>query len=148
MFDVAAAEIGVVVLHSFCDIVQRDSVLVEQRRIDHITKVDPRLAWWRQTSLPVAKVPPAEELAKTGRVAESASRALFGEAASRATTAAVAVSAFGCLAATILYSSRVYQPMAADGVFFAGVARIHPRWRTPGGALWLVSDHRRSGPDR
>ena len=80
-----------------------------------------------------------EELAKTSRVAESASRALFGETASRATTAAVAVSAFGCLAATILYSSRVYQPMAADGVFFAGVARIHPRWRTPAGALWLQS---------
>jgi APA family basic amino acid/polyamine antiporter len=29
--------------------------------------------------------------------------------------------------------------MAADGVFFAGVARIHPRWRTPAGALWLQS---------
>jgi APA family basic amino acid/polyamine antiporter len=54
-------------------------------------------------------------------------------------TAAVAVSAFGCLAATILYSSRVYQPMAADGVFFRGVASIHPRWRTPVAALWLQS---------
>ena len=78
-------------------------------------------------------------LADTSRVAEVATRALFGDAAARAMTAAVAVSAFGCLAATILYSSRIYQPMAADGVFFRGVAGIHPRWRTPVAALWLQS---------
>jgi APA family basic amino acid/polyamine antiporter len=79
------------------------------------------------------------ELARTSRVAEAATRALFGDGAARAMTAAVAVSAFGCLAATILYSSRIYQPMAADGVFFRGVAGIHPRWRTPVAALWLQS---------
>ena len=78
-------------------------------------------------------------LSNTTRVAEAATRALFGDAAARAMTAAVAVSAFGCLAATILYSSRIYQPMAADGVFFRGVAGIHPRWRTPVAALWLQS---------
>jgi APA family basic amino acid/polyamine antiporter len=80
-----------------------------------------------------------QELSSTSRVAEAATRALFGDAAARAMTAAVAVSAFGCLAATILYSSRVYQPMAADGVFFRRVAHIHPRWRTPASALWLQS---------
>jgi basic amino acid/polyamine antiporter, APA family len=79
------------------------------------------------------------ELGATSRVAEVAARRLFGDRAARAMTAAVAVSAFGCLAATILYSSRVYQPMAADGVFFRGVATIHPRWRTPVAALWLQS---------
>src|SRR5262245_46258875 len=78
-------------------------------------------------------------LASTRRVAEAATRALFGDGAARAMTAAVAASAFGCLAATILYSSRIYQPMAADGVFFRGVAEIHPRWRTPVPALWLQS---------
>ena len=80
-----------------------------------------------------------KELSASTRVAETATRALFGESAARAMTAAVAMSAFGCLAATILYSSRVYQPMAADGVFFARVAHIHPRWRTPAAALWLQS---------
>jgi len=78
-------------------------------------------------------------LAHTSRVAEAAAGALFGPAAARAMVAAVALSAFGCLAATILYSSRIYQPMAADGVFFRGVATISPRWRTPVGALWLQS---------
>ena len=79
------------------------------------------------------------DLAGTSRVAEAATRVLFGETAARAMTAAIALSAFGCLAATILYSSRVYQPMAADGVFFDRVAHIHPRWRTPVDALWLQS---------
>ena len=82
---------------------------------------------------------PVPELGATSRVAEAATRRLLGDAAARAMTAAVAVSAFGCLAATILYSSRVYQPMAADGVFFTRVATIHPRWRTPVAALWLQS---------
>src|SRR5262249_60200871 len=81
----------------------------------------------------------AAGLWRTSRVAEAATRALFGGGAARAMTAAVAVSAFGCLAATILYSSRIYQPMAADGVFFRRVAEIHPRWRTPAVALWLQS---------
>jgi APA family basic amino acid/polyamine antiporter len=80
-----------------------------------------------------------QELASTSRVAEAAARRLFGDTAARAMTAAVAVSAFGCLAATILYSSRVYQPMAADGVFFTRIATIHRRWRTPVAALWLQS---------
>lgn len=82
---------------------------------------------------------PIDTLAGTSRVAEAAARVLFGDVAARAMTAAVAVSAFGCLAATILYSSRIYQPMATDGVFFPGVARIHPRWHTPVAALWLQS---------
>ena len=82
---------------------------------------------------------PLETLGVTSRVAEAAARSLFGETAARAMTAAVAVSAFGCLAATILYSSRIYQPMAADGVFFPGIATVHARWRTPVGALWLQS---------
>jgi len=49
------------------------------------------------------------------------------------------VSTLGCLAATILYSSRIYQPMAADGVFFRSLARIDPRHHVPVRSLWLQS---------
>jgi basic amino acid/polyamine antiporter, APA family len=35
----------------------------------------------------------------------------------------------------ILMSARVYQAMAADGLFFQWMARLHPRTRTPVGAL-------------
>jgi APA family basic amino acid/polyamine antiporter len=80
-----------------------------------------------------------EDLAGSPRAAEAAALALFGGGAARLMTAAVAVSAFGCLAATVLYASRIYQPMAADGVFFKSLATIHPRWRTPVPSLWLQS---------
>jgi APA family basic amino acid/polyamine antiporter len=82
---------------------------------------------------------PVATFGGTTRVAEAAAQALFGSAAARAMTLAVTLSAFGCLAATVLYSSRIYQPMAADGVFPRGIAHIHPRWRTPAAALWLQS---------
>ena len=82
---------------------------------------------------------PQEMLAHSTRVAEDAALALAGPRAARFMALAVVVSSFGCLAATILYSSRVYQPMAADGVFFRRVARIHPKYRTPVPALWLQS---------
>ncbi|MEP6779849.1 MAG: amino acid permease [Gemmatimonadaceae bacterium] len=40
---------------------------------------------------------------------------------------------FNCL--VILMSARVYQAMAADGLFFAKLAELHPRMRTPVWAL-------------
>lgn len=49
--------------------------------------------------------------------------------------AGIVVSTTGFNAMTILMSARVYQAMAADGVFFARMARLHPRTRTPVWAL-------------
>jgi APA family basic amino acid/polyamine antiporter len=82
---------------------------------------------------------PVEAMPENARIGEAAAGALFGPAGSRWLSAAVLVSTFGCLSSTILYSSRIYQPMAADGVFFRGAATIHPRHRTPGRSLWLQS---------
>jgi APA family basic amino acid/polyamine antiporter len=50
-------------------------------------------------------------------------------------TAGIAASTFGFLNLVILVSPRVYQTMAADGAFLPVLARLHPRYRTPGGAL-------------
>lgn len=47
----------------------------------------------------------------------------------------IACSTFGFLNLVILVSPRVYQAMAADGVFFPSLARLHPRFRTPGRAI-------------
>ncbi len=82
---------------------------------------------------------PVEAMPEAPRIAEAAAGALFGPAGSRWISAAILVSSFGCLSTTILYSSRIYQPMAADGVFFRTAAAIHPRYRTPGRSLWLQS---------
>jgi APA family basic amino acid/polyamine antiporter len=79
---------------------------------------------------------PVAEIAASPRVAETAATALVGAAGGRLLAAAVLVSSLGCLAASILYSSRLYLPMAEDGLFFRSLARIHPRFHTPGPSLW------------
>ncbi|MEW6338655.1 MAG: APC family permease [Acidobacteriota bacterium] len=80
---------------------------------------------------------PLPEIAASARVGESAAAALFGAGGGRLLAAAVAVSGFGCLAASILYSARLYLPMAEDRLFFRSMASVHPRFRTPGRSLWV-----------
>jgi APA family basic amino acid/polyamine antiporter len=82
---------------------------------------------------------PLDVIQGSPRIAETAAAALFGPQGATLITLAVVVSSFGCLSSTILYSSRLYQPMAADGVFFPALARIHPRWRIPAHSLWAQS---------
>jgi basic amino acid/polyamine antiporter, APA family len=79
---------------------------------------------------------PLVEMGAAARVGEAAAQSLFGGVGARLLAAAVVVSSFGCLAATILYASRIYLPMAQDGVFFRSVGRIHPTHRTPHVSLW------------
>ncbi len=50
-------------------------------------------------------------------------------------TAGIVTSTVGFLSMVILMSARVYQAMAADGLFFRGMAALHPRTRTPVAAL-------------
>lgn len=82
---------------------------------------------------------PLDQLAASSSVAEDTARVAFPPWAARLVAGAVAISIFGCLASTILYSSRIYYPMAQDGVFFRAVARVHERWRVPHHSLWLQS---------
>jgi APA family basic amino acid/polyamine antiporter len=79
---------------------------------------------------------PISTMAETPRIAETAAAVLFGPGAARLVSLAVLVSTFGCLSSTILYSSRIYLPMAADGLFFPSLAAVHPRYRTPVRCLW------------
>ncbi|MFH1175835.1 MAG: amino acid permease [Acidobacteriota bacterium] len=78
---------------------------------------------------------PVEAIAATPRIGEGAAAALFGAGGARAVSAAVLISAFGCLAATILYAARIYLPMAQDGLFFRAIAEVHPRFHVPGRSL-------------
>ncbi|MCA0377484.1 MAG: amino acid permease [Gemmatimonadetes bacterium] len=47
----------------------------------------------------------------------------------------IVTSTLGFLSMVVLMSARVYQAMAADGLFFASMAQLHPRTRTPVAAL-------------
>ncbi|HZM00691.1 MAG TPA: amino acid permease [Planctomycetota bacterium] len=82
---------------------------------------------------------PVAGMAEHANLGEYAAGTLLGQVAGRLFALAVVISSFGCLASTILYSSRIYVPMAQDGLFFPAVGRIHPRWRTPVASLWLQS---------
>ncbi len=79
------------------------------------------------------------DMAASPLVGRDAAAALFGERGRLLFAAAVVVSSFGCLSSTILYSSRLYVPMAQDGLFFRAVGRVHPRFHTPGVSLWSQS---------
>ena len=60
---------------------------------------------------------------------------LLGRAGSVAITVGIVISTFGFLNLAVLASPRMYQAMAADGVFFGAAARLHPRHHVPAVAL-------------
>lgn len=78
---------------------------------------------------------PIADLAASHRIGESAAQALLGQTGGRLMALAVLVSLFGCLASGILTASRIYLPMAEDGLFFRSLARVHPKHRTPTASL-------------
>lgn len=80
-----------------------------------------------------------EGLAATGAPAADTAARWFGARGSQFVAAAIAVSTFGFLNMAILGSTRVYYAMAADGTFFPGLARLHPRFQTPGAAILMQS---------
>jgi APA family basic amino acid/polyamine antiporter len=76
-------------------------------------------------------------LAATPTPAADAVQAIFGPGADRLIAAAITVSAFGFLDLTLLAPTRIYYAMAKDGLFFDSLARLHPRFQTPGLAILL-----------
>ncbi|NVJ22416.1 amino acid permease [Myxococcus sp. AM011] len=77
----------------------------------------------------------AEGLAASNAPAADALGLLMGPTGRTFITAGVALSTFGFLNLVILVSPRVYQAMAADGLFFPWMARLHPRYHTPSAAI-------------
>lgn len=77
---------------------------------------------------------PAGLAASTAPAAE-AMRIALGAGGAWVIGLGIAASTFGFLNLVIMVSPRVYRTMAADGLFFPGFARLHPRYRTPGAAI-------------
>jgi APA family basic amino acid/polyamine antiporter len=57
--------------------------------------------------------------------------ALLGPGGRTLISVGILISTFGFLDLVIMVSPRVYQAMAADGLFFRSFALLHPRFRTP-----------------
>jgi APA family basic amino acid/polyamine antiporter len=78
-----------------------------------------------------------EGLAGTNTPAVDAVGRWLGANGERFVAAAIAISTFGFLDLAVLAPTRVYYAMAADGAFFPAVAKLHPRFQTPGAAIIL-----------
>jgi len=75
------------------------------------------------------------QLADSLAPASETMRVILGPPGGTLIAAGIVASTFGFLNLVILVSPRVYQAMADDGLFFGWAARLHPRFRTPAGAL-------------
>lgn len=70
-------------------------------------------------------------LAASSAPAADTMQVLLGPAGRIVITAGIVFSTFGFLNLVILVTPRVFQAMAADGLFFERFARLHPKFRTP-----------------
>jgi hypothetical protein len=78
---------------------------------------------------------PFATVAQSPHVASDLVAQISGRNAALWVTLAMVISALGTLNASILSGARVPYAMARDGIFFRGTAEIHPRFRTPAGAI-------------
>jgi basic amino acid/polyamine antiporter, APA family len=81
------------------------------------------------------KVLPIEAVAAAQNVASETVRVFAGPRAAAWITAAMVISAFTTLNSSVLTGARVPYAMARDGLFFRVTDGIHPRFRTPSGAI-------------
>jgi APA family basic amino acid/polyamine antiporter len=77
------------------------------------------------------------QLAASTAPAADLMRSVLGPAGATVLAAGIAASTFGFLNLVILVTPRVFQAMAADGLFLSRLARLHPVHRTPAGAILL-----------
>jgi APA family basic amino acid/polyamine antiporter len=79
----------------------------------------------------------ARGLAASTAPAADAMRKVLGPVGGTLIAGGIAVSTFGFLNLVILVTPRVFQAMAADGLFLPRLARLHPVRRTPAAAIAL-----------
>jgi len=74
-------------------------------------------------------------VAASTRVATDAATVVFGPAASRLVAVVILVSIFSAANGLALTLPRLFFAMAADGVFFARLATVHPSFGTPAASI-------------
>jgi basic amino acid/polyamine antiporter, APA family len=72
-------------------------------------------------------------------VAADMMQVVFGEVGGKLLAALVCISVFGSTLIYTMSAPRIYAAMAADGVFFPALAKLHPRTGTPALAIALQS---------
>ena len=77
------------------------------------------------------------QYASEDRVGTAVMSEMFGTAGGKLMAVAIMLSTFGCCNGLLLSGARVYYAMAKDGLFFRGVARLHPSYKTPVASLMV-----------
>jgi APA family basic amino acid/polyamine antiporter len=74
-------------------------------------------------------------VAQSPRLAADMMTTIHGSVAGQAVTVAVLISILAALNGSILSGSRVPYALARGGLFFRSIAKVHPRFRTPGNSM-------------
>jgi len=78
---------------------------------------------------------PSEIIRANKNIASEAMSKALGSAGGVMIAAAVMMSTFGNVSAQILVKSRTWYSMARDGLFFAPLSKLNPKYKTPNAAL-------------
>ncbi len=82
---------------------------------------------------------PIGPMAHSPLVAADAAQQLLGQLGVGLVAIVVMVATFSTLLGSMLTAPRIFFAMADDGLFFRRVARVHPRFQTPGVAIVLTA---------
>jgi amino acid transporter len=100
----------------------------------------PEMARMKELSPKEQEVMSAEELENTSNtVAIGFSRRLLGPIGAAAAAAAVMCSVFGALNGNLLVGPRLLYAMGEDGLAPRALSEVHPRYRTPALAIWVLA---------
>ncbi len=77
-----------------------------------------------------------ESIAVSNKVASDAMATVFHNGG-KLVAVAITISIFGTIAIYTMSAPRIYYAMAEDGVFFKGLSKIHPKFKTPVNAMML-----------
>jgi APA family basic amino acid/polyamine antiporter len=80
---------------------------------------------------------PVDSMARSQLVAADAIAVALGGTGSAIVAALIVICTFGAVNGNTMAISRVTYAMGADRLFFPWTGRAHPRFHTPGNALWL-----------
>lgn len=97
------------------------------------------MAIYLATNLAYFYVLPPAAVAASDRVAAEMMRRILGNSGADAVSLAAMISIFAALNGSILSGSRVPYALARDGYFFQPYAVVHPKYRTPGISILLLS---------
>jgi APA family basic amino acid/polyamine antiporter len=97
------------------------------------------IATYLTTNVAYFYVLSGSEVAASDRVAAQMMRRIMGETGAAAVSVAAMISIFAALNGSILSGARVPYALARDGYFFRPIARVHPKYGTPGVSILALS---------